>query len=236
MMRAPLVGVAIAAAGRQRLASASLVRKRTPCRTVEAAVRRPPCSCSSWSNHGVAPLPGDTEGRLGLSDIGRAVDFTLGGAAFGRGTYVEAVSQSAVHLQPGVLARIRASPTVRAALDRAVLSVAGVARTFWADEIGSAASPDPLVVAVKRSHVPDRSGDLVFVPARHWVIASAGTNHGTPYEYDTRVPLVFLGAGVAAGRYPDPSAIVDVAPTLAELAGIGLPGAEGRVLSEMFAR
>ncbi len=44
--------------------------------------------------------------------------------------------------------------------------------------------------------------------------------HGTPYDYDTHVPLVFYGAGVQPGRFGDFVRTVDLAPTLAALAGV----------------
>ena len=50
-----------------------------------------------------------------------------------------------------------------------------------------------------------------------------GTNHGSPYLHDRHVPLVFLGAGVQPGRSDLRVHSVDVAPTLAALAGIPAP-------------
>ena len=44
--------------------------------------------------------------------------------------------------------------------------------------------------------------------------------HGTPYDYDSHVPIVFYGAGVRPGRIADFVRTVDLAPTLAELAGV----------------
>ncbi|CAN5264163.1 alkaline phosphatase family protein [soil metagenome] len=44
--------------------------------------------------------------------------------------------------------------------------------------------------------------------------------HGTPYDYDSHVPIVFYGAGVRPGRYPEFVRTVDLAPTLAVLAGV----------------
>jgi hypothetical protein len=55
--------------------------------------------------------------------------------------------------------------------------------------------------------------------------------HGSPYEYDRHVPLVFMGMGVSAGASAVPARTVDVAPTLARLAGIPFPaGLDGRSL------
>jgi hypothetical protein len=55
--------------------------------------------------------------------------------------------------------------------------------------------------------------------------------HGSPYDYDRRVPLVFMGYGVRAGSNAKPVRTVDVAPTLARLAGIkAAPALDGRPL------
>ena len=55
--------------------------------------------------------------------------------------------------------------------------------------------------------------------------------HGSPYPFDRSVPLVFLGPGIAPGRIDERARTVDLAPTLARLAGIPLPqGLDGRAL------
>jgi predicted AlkP superfamily pyrophosphatase or phosphodiesterase len=43
--------------------------------------------------------------------------------------------------------------------------------------------------------------------------------HGSPYDDDTHVPLVFYGPGVAAGKRDEPARVVDLAPTLAAMVG-----------------
>jgi len=74
------------------------------------------------------------------------------------------------------------------------------------------------------------------VPKRNWVIEfrveNEATNHGTFHEYDRRVPLLLRGHGVRPGRYTGRVSPADIAPTLAHVAGITLPKAEGRVLRE----
>ena len=57
--------------------------------------------------------------------------------------------------------------------------------------------------------------------------------HGTPYTYDTNVPIIIMGRGVKAGRYLQESSPADIAPTLAALLGIQAPSsATGRILTE----
>ncbi len=45
-------------------------------------------------------------------------------------------------------------------------------------------------------------------------------NHGTPHDYDARVPVLFYGAGIRPGRSIDTVRVVDIAPTLAALAQV----------------
>jgi arylsulfatase A-like enzyme len=81
--------------------------------------------------------------------------------------------------------------------------------------------------------MPSRSGDLMVVPKEYWFMsprAIFGTTHGSPYEYDTHVPAIFLGGGIKAGRSKASVTPADISPTLADLAGIKMPMAEGRAL------
>ena len=58
-----------------------------------------------------------------------------------------------------------------------------------------------------------------------------GTTHGSPYDYDRRVPIAFLGPGSTAGERWDPAWTVDVLPTLLQRAGLAVPdGLDGRAL------
>jgi hypothetical protein len=63
-----------------------------------------------------------------------------------------------------------------------------------------------------------------------------GTDHATPYTYDTHVPLAFYGLPFQPGTYHTPAEPVDLAVTLASLLGINAPShAIGRVLTEALA-
>jgi hypothetical protein len=62
---------------------------------------------------------------------------------------------------------------------------------------------------------------------------STGTTHFSPWSYDRHVPLAFYGAPFVPGEYHGRVAPVDLAATLASLAGINQPSAAvGRVLTE----
>ena len=89
--------------------------------------------------------------------------------------------------------------------------------------------------AVRNGFYPQRSGDLIVIPEAYYLYGAAGTTHGTPFNYDTHVPLIFLGTGIKAGQYHAPVAVNDIAPTLALLVGVEAPsGSVGRILREML--
>jgi arylsulfatase A-like enzyme len=58
------------------------------------------------------------------------------------------------------------------------------------------------------------------------------TQHGTFHDYDRRVPLLLRGNSIRPGRFRTAATPADIAPTLAHLAGVALPKADGRVLRE----
>ena len=71
-------------------------------------------------------------------------------------------------------------------------------------------------------------GRLTTVPS-----TQNACSHGTPYHYDTNVPLVLQGSRwVKPGRYGEYAETVDIAPTLAYVLNVRAPsGSEGRVLA-----
>ena len=69
---------------------------------------------------------------------------------------------------------------------------------------------------------------------RNWTGAT-GANHGSPQDYDTRVPLAFLGAGIAPGQHAVAASPADIVPTLSALTGVRMARTDGRVLREALA-
>jgi hypothetical protein len=62
-----------------------------------------------------------------------------------------------------------------------------------------------------------------------------GTGHGTAYDYDRHVPIVFMGAGVKPGTYKEACGPEDIAPTLALMLGLEFPREQdSRLLTEML--
>ncbi len=94
--------------------------------------------------------------------------------------------------------------------------------------------------AVLANFHPDRSGDIYIVFEPHWFVAdfdglTVASAHGSPWVYDTHVPVMFAGPGVPQGRVLRTIGTIDVAPTIAAYLGAGQPsGATGVPLIEVF--
>jgi arylsulfatase A-like enzyme len=89
---------------------------------------------------------------------------------------------------------------------------------------------------IKRNQHPQRSGDIYVAQNTYWFNFEKGpiaAMHGSPWNYDTHVPIIFAGAGIdneIVNRLVHPS---DVAPTLAAFLGMTAPAsASGTVLPE----
>ncbi|HEY2961715.1 MAG TPA: alkaline phosphatase family protein [Pyrinomonadaceae bacterium] len=118
----------------------------------------------------------------------------------------------------------------------AALTITGIARTFTRAQLlrGATSITDPVERRVLHGFSPARSGDVVIVAEPYKYLGDTITaTHGSPYSYDTHVPMVIMGAGVTPGRYLEPATPADIAPTLSALLRITPPSsATGRVLTE----
>jgi arylsulfatase A-like enzyme len=83
------------------------------------------------------------------------------------------------------------------------------------------------------SYSPEPGWYVMGVPEPYTVGVAKGTDHASPYTYDTHVPLAFYGLPFRTGTYRTHAEPIDLAPTLASLLGINAPThAVGRVLTE----
>jgi predicted AlkP superfamily pyrophosphatase or phosphodiesterase len=97
---------------------------------------------------------------------------------------------------------------------------------------------DEVARRVRNNYHPERAGDIYIVQDAYWFNFDPGpvaVMHGSPWRYDTHVPVIFAGPGVPAGIFYRQIQPADVAPTLAALLGMSPPGsAQGTVLPEVF--
>jgi len=101
----------------------------------------------------------------------------------------------------------------------------GVARVWRRGELGEDAEPAARPAA--NSFHAERSPDLVIEFERFFQPTRSAATHGSAYRYDSHVPLVLLATGQGPRRDEAPAATVDLAPTLAALAGLPAPDVDG---------
>ena len=78
---------------------------------------------------------------------------------------------------------------------------------------------------------PERTGDIMFMTKPYWVWGPKPATHGTPYDYDTYVPLMFYGAGIPVNAtIKGKTEPVDIAPTLANILDISMKNIHGKIL------
>ncbi len=97
---------------------------------------------------------------------------------------------------------------------------------------------NPLLQYVHRNFHVSRSGDIYVIQQPYWFLFEKGPvvgMHGSPWSYDTHVPIIFAGPGIKAGKVQRLVHPVDVAPTMSALLGMSPPGSsQGSLLKEVF--
>jgi len=192
------------------------------------------------ADHGVAPLPEVMRerkmpgGRIPEKEVIARVEKHLSGK-YGEGKWVIGKSGPAPYLDHTLIAskRLDLAQVRRDAAD-AVRQIPQIYRVYTRDQLASGTTLDDQIDRRVRAGFNSwRAGDLFIVIQPYWLFEEKGTSHGTPYNYDSHVPVIFMGPGIKGGQYHRRAAVNDIAPTLATLLEVETPsGSVGRVLEE----
>ncbi len=176
------------------------------------------------ADHGVAPAPEFAQAE-GLN--GRRVDiasllgelFTVLEKQFGAGKFFLSprMHDGALYFDHGALReRGIAAETLAVAIRDWALETGYFQAAFTRGQLLDGRAPGALGQLVLNGFHAERSGDVILIqkPFQLSGTASVGTTHGSPYTYDTHIPVLFFGAGFKPGRYADSFSITDIAPTL----------------------
>jgi arylsulfatase A-like enzyme len=190
------------------------------------------------SDHGVAPIPeeltkrGVPAGRFSASEVRRTIETALS-EKYGAAQWVLANADLSPYLDHELLRakHIALTDAVETAAE-AVRKLPYIFRVYTSTQLEHEnLAGDPIGTLMQRGFYPERAGDLFIVQKPYWIASKDGTTHGTPFSYDTHVPVIFYGRGIRAGRYDENIRVADIAPTLAALLGVNEPsGSVGRVL------
>ncbi len=161
---------------------------------------------------------------------GLSGDLVMGDGAFGDMVLrKDLTARDKARVMKEALAILRAHPQVQAVFTHSELAAAPA----------PAGPPESwsLLTMAKAGFDPERSGDLVvLLKPRVTPIADPDggyvATHGSPWDYDRRVPLLFWRKGIVPFEQPLGVETVDILPTLAAQIGLAVPGQEidGRCL------
>jgi len=181
------------------------------------------------ADHAVAPYPSvhahDPNAGAKYVDVGPYVarvrsELQASGVqknAFSFGGGVVSIDRAAL-----AAAHVNADSLVLAFRDT-ILKVPGVRR---ADRIRDLAHADTVHDDIARRwlHMFDSDSTYALVvtltPYSYWGKPGGSAEHGSPYDYDAHVPMIFYGPAFKAGKYSERVRVVDMAPTLARVVGV----------------
>jgi hypothetical protein len=186
------------------------------------------------SDHGVGPIP-EYAKTLKLPAGRDAIDFKaiekklegrlqahFGGSSSGK--FIKEIDDNNVHLNADKDELkgdnfLEAQGIVRDALweDPTIGAV------FTREELVKQNATEGLALQFQRAFHPNRSGDVMFCQVPYHIIGKSTATHGSPWSYDSHVPLLLWGEGIRGGRYERPVTPASIAPTLARLLGVEMP-------------
>ena len=98
-------------------------------------------------------------------------------------------------------------------------------------------APGPLGQRVLNGYNAERSGDIVLVSKAFTILGGghSGTTHGSPYSYDSHIPVLLFGQAFKPGRCADSFPMSDLAPTLSTTLGMTEPaGCTGKPFTQVL--
>jgi hypothetical protein len=193
------------------------------------------------ADHGMADMPeymtelGYKAGRLDPDQIAAAAN--KAGQKFGVEKFVRFFYRPYLYLNDEKIAAAKLDRVeVEQAIADALTDTEGIALAVAGSRL-SAQPTNPIVELVRNNHHVTRSGDIYIIQEPYWFLFDKGpvsAMHGSPWRYDTHVPIIFMGPGIRPQTIHRRVHPVDVAPTIAALIGMTPPGsAQGSPLVEV---
>jgi predicted AlkP superfamily pyrophosphatase or phosphodiesterase len=195
------------------------------------------------SAHGISEIPSVLESNripAGFFKQNQALQLLRSylNAVYGEGNWVKGYSERQVFLNRTLIEDARLSlDDVQKKVARFLVQFTGVAAAypysaFEANDFGNGN-----LKRIINNFYPQRSGDVIITLNPGWVENEEdyATNHNSPYEYDSHVPLIWYGWTVNRSTVTRKVNITDIAATLSSLCKVPYPNAcTGEPLVELF--
>jgi predicted AlkP superfamily pyrophosphatase or phosphodiesterase len=190
------------------------------------------------ADHGVAQFPellkekGVDAGRINPSEIGKATEDRLQeiyGSPGKDKQWIASWGNASIYLGNEFWEKTKTNPReAYNVLKEGLLNVDGIAAAYSRLDIENNVEGEYLDF-VKKAFESERSGDVIFIQKPNWLFNyrdgnSTGTSHGSPFEYDTHVPMLFYGEKIIPGNYDDGVGTADIAISIGKMIGVEMPG------------
>jgi hypothetical protein len=195
------------------------------------------------SSHGISEIPavlGHNRIPSGYFRHNQAVQLlrTYMNAVYGEGDWIKGYSERQVFLNRTLIEDARLSLNeVQSKVTRFLVQFTGVAAAypysaFEANDFGNGN-----LKRIMNNFNPQRSGDVIITLNPGWVEKEGDyvSNHNSPYECDSHVPLIWYGWTVNRTTVTRKVNMTDVAATLSSLCKVSYPNAcTGEPMIELF--
>ena len=132
-------------------------------------------------------------------------------ARWGTGEWIQSAQETGIYLNYETVATKRLTLVeVEEEAARAAATLPFMERTYTREQLlRHVAMADEIDSYVARGFYSSRSADVFAIQKPYWLFTAEGTSHGTPYNYDTHVPLMFWGWNVRPGVFPERVGVSD---------------------------
>ncbi|WP_430406389.1 alkaline phosphatase family protein [Fluviicola sp.] len=160
-------------------------------------------------------------------------------AKFGK-DYLNTIDNDNVYLTNDILGK-ELEPQVISFFKAEIAKWTEVKRVFTKEELQSRTAENWQQM-VASGYDKERSGELIFILQPGYLPKTAdtpgshkGTSHGSAFNYDTHVPVLFYGKGILPQDIFTPYEIVDITATLVHILDVQRPNtAVGKPMVELF--
>lgn len=197
------------------------------------------------ADHGVTDIAGFLKKHkipAGTIEMGKEVSYLNGemAAKFGEGKWIKAQDNYQLYLDHELMAKknVTMNQVYELVKEKMMILGSSVYQIVNLHDISSATIPPYYKPLIENVYNPKRSGDIMILFEPAWYSGSKkGTTHGTMWQSDRHVPLVWYGWKIPQGETVEQTYIADIAATLAALLNVLEPnGCVGSPIKDIFSK
>ena len=193
------------------------------------------------ADHGAADVPAFVKSNTGYYSENKIQNYLndVLQKKFRKGPLIENVSNLQIFLNHSVMEKFKIDEEdILQTCKQNIDSLSGIYGIMLASDLGECSWVSKECELLKNGYNPKRSGDLILMAQPGWIgdySLRGGTTHGSPFVYDTHVPMLWMGWKIPHGISYQRTEIPDIAPTLAMMLGCSAPnGTTGTPMALMF--